>query len=77
MEVMPNCVHLLLDVYPGIAILELVKHIKQYTASRLKKEFPSLQTRLPNIWTRSSFIASVGTVSPEIVKRYIEGQKRC
>lgn len=77
MEVMPDHVHLLLDVYPGIAILDLVKHIKQYTASRLKKEFPALQTRLPNIWTRSSFIASVGAVSLETVKKYIEDQKRC
>lgn len=77
MEVMPDHVHLLLDVYPGIAILDLVKHIKQYTASRLKKDFPRLQTRLPNIWTRSSFIASVGAVSLETVKKYIEDQKRC
>lgn len=77
MEVMPDYVYLLLDVYPGVAALDLVKHIKQYTASRLKKEFPKLQTKLPNIWTRSSFIATVGTVSFEAIKKYIEDQKKC
>lgn len=77
MEVMPDYVYLLLNVYPDVAILDLVKHIKQYTASRLKKEFPKLQTKLPNIWTRSSFIATIGTVSLETVKKYIEDQKKC
>lgn len=41
----------------------------------LNKEFPYLKSKLPNIWTRSPFIASVGTVSLETVKKYIENQK--
>lgn len=76
MEVMPDHVHLLLQVDPEIGINNLVAKIKGYTASVLRQEFPELQSRLPNLWTRSRFIVSVGSVSLEIVKEYIENQNR-
>ncbi|MBR1439208.1 MAG: transposase [Synergistaceae bacterium] len=31
--------------------------------------------KLPTLWTRSKFIATVGSVSFEVVKKYIEEQK--
>lgn len=76
MEVMPDHVHLLIEVFPGIAPLEIIKHFKRKSSGILKKEFPSLRTRIPNLWTRSCFIATVGSVSLEVVKNYIENQKR-
>lgn len=75
MEVMPDHVHLLLSVHPELGILDLVKSIKKTTAVQLKKEFPSINKRLPNLWTRSAFIATTGSVSMETVKQYIENQK--
>lgn len=75
MEVMPDHVHLLLDVHPQVGIAKVVAQIKGYTASKLRKEFPSLKTRLPSLWTRSKFVSTVGTVKLEDVKRYIENQK--
>lgn len=74
-EVMPNHVHLLLDVNPQVGIVKIVGQIKGYTASQLRKEFPWLKKRLPCLWTRSKFISTVGSVSLEVVKRYIEDQK--
>jgi putative transposase len=41
----------------------------------LREEFPTLKSRLPTLWTRSKFISSVGSVSLEVVKKYIEEQK--
>jgi len=41
MEVMPDHVHLLLDVNPQIGIAKIVGHIKGYTAHMLRTEFPS------------------------------------
>lgn len=38
----------------------------------LNQEFPELQRKLPTLWTRSKFIATVGSVSLEVVKQYIE-----
>lgn len=75
MEVMPDHVHLLLDTDPRIGIVKIVGQIKGYTAHTLRKEFPALKSRLPYLWTRSKFISTVGTVSLEVVKRYIEDQK--
>ena len=75
MEVMPNHVHLLLDVNPKVGIFTIVNHIKGYTSHELRKEFPSLKSRIPTLWTQSKFISSVGAVTLEVVKKYIEGQK--
>jgi len=75
MKVMPDHVHLLIDVNPQDGIYQTVNHIKGYTSRTLRKEFPELVSRLPTMWSRSKFISSVGTVSLEVVKQYIEDQK--
>ncbi|MEE0527844.1 MAG: transposase, partial [Prevotellamassilia sp.] len=41
----------------------------------LRKEFPWLRSRLPSLWTRSYFVESVGHISEETVRKYIENQK--
>jgi putative transposase len=75
MEVMPDHVHLLVDCNPRFGIMECVKKMKSVSANTLRKEFTFLTTKMPNLWTRSAFISTVGTVSLETVKRYIENQK--
>ncbi len=76
MEVLPDHVHLLLDVIdPHKNIVTIVNMIKGYTSHELRKEFSSLKSRLPTLWTHSKFISSVGSVTLEIVKKYIEEQK--
>lgn len=75
MEIMPNHVHLLIDCNPKFGINECIKKIKGTSASILRKEFPFLKSRIPTLWTRSSFISTCGEVSLEVVKQYIENQK--
>lgn len=75
MEIMPDHVHLLLDVNPQIGVANVVGKIKGYTANVIREEFPSLKGKLPCMWTRSKFISTVGSVSLEVVKQYIENQK--
>ena len=75
MEVMPDHVYLLLDVDPTVGINILISRIKGRTSNVLNREFPELKRRLPTLWTRSKFIATVGSVSLDVVKRYIENQK--
>ena len=41
----------------------------------IRTEFPYMKKRLPSLWTRGKFIATVGSVSLETVKQYIENQK--
>jgi len=75
MEVMPDHVHLLLDVDPRIGIHKIVGQIKGWTSRAIGKEFPFVKRKLPSLWTRSKFIATVGTVSLEVAKQYIANQK--
>jgi len=75
MEVMPDHIHLLLDAHPKVSIVTIVNKIKGYTSNILRSEFPSLRSRIPALWTRSKFITTVGSVSLEVVKHYIENQK--
>lgn len=75
MEVMPDHVHLLIDADPKIGVFRIVNKIKGYTSNVLRKEYPQLRKRLPTLWTHSKFISSVGAVTIEIVKQYIENQK--
>ncbi len=75
MEVMPDHVHLLLDIDPTIGVNMVVSRIKGKTSNVLNREFPELRRKLPTLWTRSKFIATVGSVSLDVVKQYIEDQK--
>lgn len=75
MEVMPDHVHLLIDVDPKVGVYSVVSKIKGYTSKQLRSEFPMLKSRLPTLWTLSKFISSVGSVTLDVVKKYIEEQK--
>ncbi len=75
MEIMPEHVHLIVSVNPKMGIFNIVNHIKGYTSHELRKQFPALKQRLPTLWTHSKFISSVGAVTLEVVKKYIEEQK--
>jgi len=75
MEVMPDHVHLLLSVNPQIGIIKVIGQIKGFTAHALRKEFTWLKSRLPCMWTRRKFVSTVGAVTLDVVKKYIEDQK--
>ena len=75
MEIMPDHCHLLISCNPRFGIMECVKKLNIISAHNLKIEFPYLKSKLPNIWTRSSFVSTVGSVSLDTVKKYIENQK--
>ena len=76
MEIMPDHVHLLLEVDPQFGVHKAVKTIKGRTSRILRQEFPRLKTKLPTLWTNSYFVSTVGGAPLEIIKQYIEGQKR-
>ena len=75
MQVLPDHVHLLLDVDPREGINAIVGKIKGFTSHELRNEFPWLKKRLPTLWTRSKFISTVGSVTLAVVQQYIEAQK--
>lgn len=75
MEVMPDHVHLLVEVDPQFGIAKLVKTIKGRSSRILRQEFRPCRTRLPSLWTNSWFVSTVGGAPLEVIKQYIEQQK--
>lgn len=75
MEVMPDHVHLLLEVPPTIAVGKVIKRIKGRTSHDMREEMPWLRKRIPTLWTNSYFVSTVGGAPLEVVERYIENQK--
>ena len=74
-EVMPDHVHLLLSCDPQFGIHRLVKRIKGASSRALRRDHPWLTKRLPTLWTNAYFVSTVGSVSLETVKAYVESQK--
>jgi len=76
MEIMPDHVHLLIEVDPQFGINKAIRHIKGVSSHALRTEFPSLKSRLPTLWTNSYFVSSVGGAPLEEIKKYIQNQKK-
>ena len=76
MEIMPDHVHILMEVDPQFGVNKAVKSMKGYTSRILREEFPSLKTRMPTLWTNSYFVSAVGGAPlEEVIRQYIENQK--
>jgi putative transposase len=66
---------MLLEADPQYGIHKAEKLIKGKTSRYLRKEFKSLTTKLPTLWTNSYFVSTVGGAPLSIIKQYIESQK--
>ncbi len=75
LEVMPDHVHLLVEVDPQFGIHRLVRLMKGRSSHHLHQEFSWLKKRLTTLWTNSYFVSSVGGAPLAVIKQYIENQK--
>lgn len=74
-EMMPDHVHILLEVDPQYGIHKLIKQIKGKSSFLLRKSHSSLRSRLPTLWTNSYFVSTVGGAPLSVIKQYVENQK--
>ena len=75
MEVMPDHVHLFIKANPIDPIARIVAQLKGYTSHVLRAEFIHLKSKLPTLWTRAYYVETIGHISEDTIKRYIEDQK--
>ncbi|MEE1288157.1 MAG: IS200/IS605 family transposase [Bacteroidaceae bacterium] len=75
LEVMPDPVHLLMEVDPPFGVHRAVKQIKGYSSRILREEFPWLKSRLPSLWTNRYFVSTVGGAPLSVIRQYMENQK--
>ncbi len=75
LEVMPDHVHLLVEVDPQYGVHRLVKALKGRSSRVLRQEFPQLRRRPPTLWTNPYFVATTGGAPRAAITRYVENQK--
>ena len=74
MEIMPDHVHLFLNVKPTDDPSSIMRKIKGRASHHLRKEFPEL-LKIPTLWTPIYFVSTAGNICTEPVKKYIEQQR--
>jgi len=78
MEVMPDHIHLFVGAKHTVAPVDIVRIFKSITAIELFKKYPKLKQfygRCGSLWSVGKFISTIGNVSDETIKKYIEDQK--
>lgn len=75
LEVMPDHVHLFIEIDPRQPVHMAVRTLKGRSSRLLREEFPWLKSKIPSLWTRSYFCCTVGHISEETVQKYIAEQK--
>lgn len=74
LELMPDHVHLFVRCPPDTSPARIAHQLKGRTSRILRDEFPTLRSRLPTLWSKSYFVASVGRVSESTIRKYIAEQ---
>lgn len=71
--------HALVDMPPKVRPSDLVNNLKTVLSRQLRKEFPALRTAYrgkPVLWSPSYCLISAGGAPIEILRQYVENQKR-
>ena len=77
-EVMLHHVHVFTLCPPRYSPSYIANYLKGKSARRVLDRFPELKTKATHgkLWSRSYFVATVGNVTADIVKKYVEKQWR-
>ncbi len=73
----PDHVHMLVSIPPHLPVSKLMQHLKGVSSRKLQMEFKELRSKYwgRHIWARGYFCATVGSVTDEQIKQYIEDHK--
>ena len=71
-------IHCFISAPPKISISYIVKMRKGITARKLFMEFPEIKTKLweGELWNHSYYVETIGSVSEQNIRRYIEKQTK-
>ncbi len=71
-------VHLFVSAHPKVSPSYIVKMVKGISARKLFLKFPELKKRLwkGHLWNPSYYIETIGSISEEVIRKYIETQKK-
>lgn len=71
-------VHCFVSAPPKLSITDIVKYLKGITGRKLYEQFPWLRSKLwkGQLWNHSYYVETIGSVSEENIRRYIEAQSK-
>ena len=79
MEIMPDHIHLFISTKPTVAPADVARTLKSISVIRLFKNNPSLKkfySRCGSLWSKGYFASTIGKISEETVRKYIQDQKK-
>ena len=67
---------MLVSCPPNISVSQMMQYLKGRSSKKLQEEFPELKRKYwgQHIWATGYFCRTVGTVTNEMIKEYIENQ---
>jgi putative transposase len=67
-------IHILVSCPPTLSPMKVAQYVKGASSRKLQEEFPHLKKRYwgQHLWARGYFCASVGTVTQDQIREYIE-----
>lgn len=68
---MNDHVHLFVTCPPDFSVRKLMQVLKGGTSYEIRKSYPSMK-KFKHLWSRGCMYRSIGSVSSEIVRRYID-----
>jgi putative transposase len=70
-------VHMLISCPPSMAPSKIVQYLKGRSSRLIQEEFPELKKKYwgQHFWARGYFCSTVGSVTEETIKNYIENQE--
>lgn len=71
-------VHCFVTAPPKLSVTTIVKYLKGITWRKLFEQFPDLRSKLwkGELWNHSYYCETIGSVSEENIRRYIEHQSK-
>jgi putative transposase len=71
-------VHLFVSAHPKVAPSYIVKMIKGISGRKVLLKFPEVKKKLwkGHLWNSSYYIETIGSISEDAIRKYIENQKR-
>lgn len=75
-NVRPDHIHILISAPAYISVSKIAQILKGKSSHRLQKEFPELRKKYwgQHLWARGYFCTTLGAVTEELIKQYIENQ---
>jgi putative transposase len=74
-EIMPDHVHLFIKCTPQHTVSKVIQYLKGYFSYKLRSEYKKYR-KYKALWSRSYYCESIGHISENTIKKYIEDQMK-